>query len=146
MKTAAVLLVGVALGGLGVLFGQPYLESMSADMSPQCQAVVRLSLAGTKIVVHPENTCLHKGRKLSWEVAAGTGDKVEIDFKKEQGPFQHVSHPHNPRKGHYEVTEAPWEIDSNPALAKGRWEYKVTWTLPNGTKYELDPAVCIRGG
>jgi hypothetical protein len=146
MKTVVTLLIGVAVGAVGVYFGQPYYEGISANMTPQCRALVRLSLSGNQIVVKPENTCLHRGRALSWEVNGGAGDKVEIDFKKEQGPFDHApNNPHNPRKGHYEMT-GPGEIDSNPASARGRWEYKVTWTPAGGQPITLDPEVCIRGG
>jgi hypothetical protein len=145
MKTVAALLVGVAIGALGVIYGQPLLEARYAEVSPQCGALVRLSLSGNQIVAKPENACLHKGRRLSWEVTSNAGDKVEIDFAKE-GPFPHdANNPHNPRKGHYETT-GPSEIDSNPAGVKGRWKYSVTWTPAGGKPITVDPEVCVRGG
>ncbi len=146
MKTALAVLVGVVIGALGVFFGYPVYEMQGANMNPECTTIVKLSLSGNTIQAFPPNTCLHKGRKLTWAVSAGDNDKVEIDFKKDQGPFDHApNNPHNPRKGHYETTGSG-EIDSNPASSKGRWDYKVTWTPQGGQPITLDPAVCIRGG
>ena len=149
MKTAAAVLAGIVIGALGVFFGYPVYEMQGADMSPECTTIVKLSFSGNAIRAIPPNACLHKGRKLTWAVSAGDNDKVEIDFKKEQGPFDHTDNnnpnPHNPRKGHYEIT-GPGDIDSNQANAQGRWEYKVTWTPQGGQPITLDPAVCIRGG
>jgi len=147
MKTAVALLAGIVLGALGVFFGYPVYEMRGAEMNPECTTVVKLSLAGSAINAVPPNACLHRGRKLTWDVSAGAQDKVEIDFKQSGGPFEHgvSNNPHNPRKGHYEIT-GPGDIDSNKAIAKGRWEYKVTWTPQGGQPIVLDPAVCIRGG
>jgi hypothetical protein len=89
---------------------------------------------------------VHLGGGLRWEVNSAAGDKVEIEFNNPGGPFAHdPNNPHNPRKGRYETMQ-PTDIDSNPATAKGRWKYTVTWTPAGGAAIILDPEVCIRGG
>jgi len=153
MKTVTALLVGVVIGALGVMLWQ-HLSYRSANMSPQCEGLVRLSLQNGAIQPNPRNVCLHKGRRLFWEVEdVAFGDKVQIDFKQGEGPFAYVNGVQNPGKGHY-VTEGKDQtatrslkrIDSNLAETEGRWDYKVTWILANGRRIELDPVVCIRGG
>lgn len=139
--------VGVAMGGLAAYLLLPVIEMRGAMTTPQCKAVVRLSLVGNAIQVVPPNTCLHKGRNLTWDVfGAGVDDMVEIDFKNPtpQGPFP-TGNPHNPRPGHYEKKGAG-EIETKPAGQKGRFDYKITWTPSGGPPVTLDPAVCIRGG
>jgi hypothetical protein len=146
MKPATGVLVGAIIGGVAVYYGLPIYEMRGAMKGPQCKALVKLSLAGNQIQVVPENTCLHKGRTLTWEVTAGANDKVEIDFKSPtpQGPFP-TGNPHNPRPGHYEKMGAG-EIETRPAGQKGRFDYKITWTPSGGPPITLDPAICIRGG
>jgi hypothetical protein len=146
MKTLAALVIGIAIGALGALFGYPIYEMRGAAMAPDCKAVVKVSLVGDQIHVVPVNACLHKGRKLTWEVmGAGNHDKVEIDFKAPEphGPFDVKG---EPRPGHYEKT-GPGEIETKTAGKKGRFIYKVMWTPSGGSPITSpDPAVCVRGG
>ena len=145
MKPATGILVGAIIGGFAVYYGLPIYEMRGAMKGPECKAVVKLSLAGNQIQVVPENTCLHKGRTLTWDVTAGANDKVEIDFKTPdtKGPFPK----HNPNvpEGHFETTGSA-AIETKPAGRKGRFEYTIKWTPSGGQPITLDPAVCIRGG
>ena len=166
MRTALAVVVGVFIGVAGVFVARSLLgpgsplpspvpvPSLSPLPSPMCEALVKLSVQGKRIVAEPDRVCLALDRSLTWDIA--DRGEVTIDFKTKdlpqgpvKGPFvlDNNNNPFNTARGVYSnaASPVPGRVGSNKADQRGLWKYTVKWKLPTGEELEpLDPAVCIR--
>ena len=157
-ETATAILAGIVIWILGVVAGQyfsivpkpdrgKYKMAPSDLPSPICDALVKLSVRGKKIVPDPDPVCLAEGRSLTWDIV--NDGEVNIQFVDDNGtaiagPFQFLNNINNPAEGQY-VHKGQGRLSSNKALRRGRWKYTVKWKLTDGTYADqLDPAVCVR--
>jgi uncharacterized membrane protein YeaQ/YmgE (transglycosylase-associated protein family) len=119
----------------------------AAPQAVICEGLVQLSLQNGAPLAKPYCVCLRLGRPLTWDVVAGPGDQVRIEFETKgtsKGPFIHdTNNPGNPHRGVYERVGSG-ELRSNAAESTGRWDYTVTWQSADGDARTIDPEVCIQ--
>ena len=140
----------ISILGIASILAGGLIVTLFSQAAP-ASVTISLNVGGSpEIVLDVDPVTIDLGGQVRWVSVGSRSDTIRIDFLESNGrsgPFPATGAADNPQRGRYtkQVGSPIITLPASEDEDRGSWKYNIVWTTADGTVYELDPMVIVRG-